>query len=101
MTTSVDSRAIGPARPGRVDDLRQGAAFALLAAAAFAAMAACVKTASATVPNEMIVFFRSATSLLVLLPWLLHRGAAVALKTSRPFGHLWRAGFGTFSVYAF
>ena len=36
-----------------------------------------------------------------LLPWLLHHGASVALKTSRPVGHLWRASFGTFSMYAF
>ena len=87
-------------RPRRPDDLRRGAAFAVLAAAAFAAMAACVKTAAATMPNEVIVFFRSATSLVVLLPWLLLQGP-VALKTRRPWAHLWRAAFGTVAVYSF
>ena len=102
MNGTANAPSSGPsASPRRIDDLRRGALFAVLAAAAFAVMAACVKTASATMPNEVIVFFRSTVSLLVLLPWLLHRGPVVALKTSRPGGHLWRAGFGTFSMYAF
>ena len=89
------------AAAARTDDLPRGALFAVLAAAAFAVMAACVKTAAASLPNEMIVFFRSATSLLVLLPWVLRQGPGVALKTRRLPGHLWRAAFGTFSMYAF
>jgi drug/metabolite transporter (DMT)-like permease len=84
----------------RADNVAQGAAFAVLAAAAFAVMAACVKASSRAAPNEVIVFFRSATGLVVLLPWLLRYGAA-AVKTTRPGGHLWRAAFGICAMYSF
>lgn len=80
--------------------MQRGALFAILAAAAFAVMATCVKAASRDVGNEMIVFFRSAVSLLVLLPWLLSRGIE-GVKTARPWGHLWRSAFGICSMYAF
>jgi drug/metabolite transporter (DMT)-like permease len=90
------SRAAG----APADDLRRGALFAVLAAAAFALMAAGVKLASARVGSEVIVFFRSAVGLLVLLPWLLRYGSA-AVRTSRLGGHLWRAAFGVCAMYAF
>ncbi|HUS24378.1 MAG TPA: DMT family transporter [Candidatus Binatia bacterium] len=82
------------------DDLRAGAGFAVLAAAAFAATAACVKAASAAAPNEVVVFFRSAVSLLVLAPWMLRHGLD-AVRTTRPVGHLVRAGFGVCAMYSF
>jgi len=82
------------------DNLRLGALFAVLAAAAFALMAAGVKSASALVRGELIVFFRSAVGLLVLLPWLLRHGAG-AVRTQRLGGHLWRAAFGVCAMYAF
>jgi drug/metabolite transporter (DMT)-like permease len=91
MTTSTG-------RP--TDNLRLGALFAVLAAAAFALMAAGVKSASTLVRSELIVFFRSAVGLLVLLPWLLHYGAG-AVRTQRLGGHLWRAAFGVCAMYAF
>jgi drug/metabolite transporter (DMT)-like permease len=83
-----------------LDNLRFGAAYAVAASAAFAIMAACVKTASASVGNEAVVFFRSATGLLILLPWVLRHGLA-AVRTQRLGGHLWRAGFGICAMYAF
>ena len=83
-----------------VDDLRRGALFAVLAAAAFALMAAGVKAASSLVRSEVIVFFRSAVGLLVLLPWLLRHGSS-AIRTTRLGGHLWRAAFGVCAMYAF
>jgi drug/metabolite transporter (DMT)-like permease len=87
--------------PGRpTDNLPRGALFAVLAAAAFALMAAGVKAASALVPGEVIVFFRSAVGLLVLLPWLLRHGTG-AIRTRRLGGHLWRAAFGVCAMYAF
>lgn len=82
------------------DDLRRGALFAVLAAAAFALMAAGVKEASTLVRSELIVFFRSAVGLLVLLPWLLRHGSG-AIRTQRLGGHLWRAAFGVCAMYAF
>jgi len=82
------------------DPLRAGAAFAVAAAAAFAVTAACVKAASATVGTEMVVFFRNAVSLAVLLPWLLRRGGP-GLRTRRLGGHLWRAALGLCSMYCF
>lgn len=82
------------------DNLRLGAAFAIAAAAAFAVMAACVKAAAASVSNEVVVFFRSAIGLVILLPWLLRPGG-VAIRTRRLGGHLWRAGFGVCAMYAF
>jgi drug/metabolite transporter (DMT)-like permease len=88
------------ARPAPVDDLRRGALFAVLAAAAFALMSACIKAASASVGTPVIVFFRSAVGMLVLLPWLLRHGAGV-LRTQRPGGHLWRSAFGVCAMYCF
>lgn len=84
----------------RADDLPRGALFALTAASAFALMSVCVKAASQGLPNEMIVFFRSTVSLLCLLPWLLRQGWP-AIRTTQPWGHLWRSAFGTCSIYAF
>lgn len=89
---------ISTGRP--TDNLRLGAVFAVLAAAAFALMAAGVKSASTLVRSELIVFFRSAVGLAVLLPWLLRHGAG-AVRTQRLAGHLWRAAFGVCAMYAF
>jgi drug/metabolite transporter (DMT)-like permease len=82
------------------DNLRLGALFAVLAALAFSVMAAGVKVAAREVTGEQIVFFRCATSLVVLLPWLLRHGAG-AIRTQRLAGHLWRAGFGTCAMFLF
>lgn len=82
------------------NDLKRGAAHAIWAAAAFSLTGVCVKAASASVPNEIVVFFRCLVSLLVLMPWALHQGAD-SLRSSRVGGHLWRAVFGVAAMYAF
>ncbi|HUP90751.1 MAG TPA: DMT family transporter [Solimonas sp.] len=82
------------------NDLRRGAICAIQAAAAFAVTGACIKAAAVAAPNEVVVFVRSATSLLALLPFVLRNGAA-SLRTARLGGHLWRAGFGVCAMYAF
>lgn len=82
------------------NDLRRGALFAVSAAAAFSVTGACVKAASAHAPNEVVVFFRSAISLLALLPWILRQGIS-GLYSRRVGGHLWRAAFGVSAMYAF
>lgn len=82
------------------NDLRRGAAHAIHAAAAFSLTGVCVKAASATAPNEIVVFFRCLVSLLVLLPWALRQGTD-SLRSRRVGGHLWRASFGVLAMYAF
>jgi drug/metabolite transporter (DMT)-like permease len=82
------------------DDLRRGATHALYAAAAFALTGACIKAAAPRTPNEVVVFVRSAVSLLTLLPWALGHGWS-SLRTQRLGGHLWRAAFGVAAMYAF
>jgi drug/metabolite transporter (DMT)-like permease len=82
------------------DDIRQGALHAVLAAAAFALTGVCVKWAAESAPNEVVVFFRCAVSLLAFLPWILRRGARV-VYTRRPGGHLLRAAFGCAAMYCF
>jgi drug/metabolite transporter (DMT)-like permease len=75
------------------EDLRRGAVYMLLAALFFAGMGAAVKAASHELPNAMVVFFRNAVGLAVLLPWLA-RGGLRALRT-RHFGeHLFRSLMG-------
>ncbi|WP_028007720.1 DMT family transporter [Solimonas flava] len=82
------------------NNLRRGALHALLAAAAFSITGVCIKAASATTPNEMVVFIRCFVSLLALLPWLLRRGRS-AVRTTRLGGHLWRSAFGVAAMYCF
>lgn len=53
-----------------MDNLRRGAIYMVISALLFAGMGALVKLVSASLPNEMVVFFRSAMGLVVLLPWL-------------------------------
>lgn len=78
---------------------RRGALFALAAALSFAVAGACVKAAAEQASNEQIVFVRSLVALLLLGPWLLHRGASP--RTQRFGGHLLRAAFGTAAMYCF
>jgi drug/metabolite transporter (DMT)-like permease len=82
------------------NDLRRGALFAISAAAVFSVTGACVKAAAVHAPNEVVVFFRSAVSLLALLPWILRQGVS-SLYSQRVGGHLWRAAFGVSAMYAF
>jgi len=80
--------------------LGKGAAFAVLAAFAFSFTGVCVKLASATVGNEIVVFVRNFVSFLVLAPWLL-RGGPSRVRTTRLGGHFARAAFGVSSMYCF
>src|SRR5258706_8448673 len=82
------------------ESLKRGAAFAVIAAAAFSVTGVCIKAASASVGNEMIVFCRSFVSFLSLLPWVLRDGAR-GVRTQKFGGHLWRASFGVCAMYCF
>ena len=84
----------------RPSDLRRGALAMIGSALLFAAMSAAVKAAAATLPNAMVVFFRNAVALALLLPWLLRRGPG-ALRTRRVGGHLVRGLGGLAAMYCF
>lgn len=81
-------------------NLRRGALLMVLAAALFAGMGALAKYVATELPNEMVVFFRSAIGLLALLPLLMQRGVA-ALRTTRLPGHVLRSLVGLGSMYCF
>ena len=83
------------------DNLRRGAALAIVAALGFSLLGVCVKLASAQgIPNEVLVFFRNAVCLCALTPWLL-RESSGGFRTQRLGGHLWRSAFGVCAVYCF
>ena len=82
------------------NNLPRGALLMLASGLLFAAMGALIKNLSATLPNEMLVFFRSLIGLLVLTPWLLHRGPSY-FATRRLGAHLLRALTGLAAMYCF
>lgn len=81
------------------DNLKRGAAYVVASAVLFAGMGAIVRILSAALPNEMVVFFRSAMGLVVLLPWLWHSG--LSLKTRHLKFHLVRGIAGLTAMYCF
>lgn len=77
-----------------------GAFFIVASELSFAIGAAIIKSVSASLPNESIVFFRNFFGLLILSPLLL-RGGTNILQTDRLHLHLVRSGFGMGSMYCF
>lgn len=80
--------------------LGRAALFMLGSSLMFAGMGVMVKIASRSLPNEMVVFFRSAIGLLVLLPWLLRDGVR-KLATRRLRWHVTRGLAGLAAMYCF
>ncbi len=78
-------------------DLRRGAVYMVLSALLFALMSVAVKIASATLPNVVVVFFRSGFGLLTLLPFIV----GADLRTRHPREHLIRSLAGIASMYCF
>jgi drug/metabolite transporter (DMT)-like permease len=87
-------------QPTRGDNLALGAALIILAGACFASMGALIKLASATLPNEMVVFLRNVFALLFLGPWLIRLGPSV-LRTRCLHLHLLRACIGLTTMFCF
>ena len=81
-------------------NIARGAFFIVAAELSFAFSAAIIKLASADLPNETIVFFRSFFGLLVLIPFILRSDSKI-FKTERLYLHLLRAGFGVAGMYCF
>ncbi len=77
-----------------------GALFICLSELMFAAMGASVKALSATIPTEMIVFFRNLVGIALLLPlFSLKAGASLATRVIHL--HLLRASAGIGAMYCF
>lgn len=66
----------------------------------FSTMGALIKYISTQLPNEMVVFFRSAMGLLVLMPWVWQRGLS-QMKTKHLRGHLLRGLAGLAAMYCY
>lgn len=73
--------------------LAAGAALILISELFLVLSGMVVKHIADDVPVQMIVFFRNALGLLILMPWLMQNGLQ-AIKTSRIRLHLMRAGVG-------
>lgn len=82
------------------DDLPRGAVLMLAACLAFAAAGALVKQVSSTLPNEMVVFFRSLSGLLVLAPWFISQGPRY-FATRHLGSHFLRAFTGLIAMYCY
>jgi drug/metabolite transporter (DMT)-like permease len=87
-----------PLRP--VTDLPRAALFMVGAALLFAVMSVMVKLLSQSLPNAMVVFLRSALSLVILLPPLLRLGVG-QLRTRHLKEHLARGTAGMGAMYCF
>ena len=73
----------------------------LSAVVIFTAMASCIKAASVEVPPGEAVFFRSFFAIPVILVWLGWQGnLSDGLRTSNPWGHIWRGIIGTCAMAA-
>jgi hypothetical protein len=78
-------------------DLRRGGLYIVASALLFALMSVAVKIASATLPNVVVVFFRSGFGLLTLIPFIV----GVDLRTTQVREHLIRSLAGIASMYCF
>ncbi len=82
------------------DNLKRGALLMIAAGLFFAGVGVSVRILSQSLPNEMVVFFRSALGLAALLPLLWHRGLP-SLKTRHAGGHLLRGLAGLAAMYCY
>lgn len=78
----------------------RGAFFIVASELSFALSAAIIKSVSASLPNESIVFFRNLFGLIILTPLLIKNSPKI-LQTDRLYLHLVRSGFGMGAMYCF
>jgi len=81
------------------ENLKRGALYVVASGALFAGMGAIVRVASESLPNEMVVFFRSAMGLVALLPWVWHLNVNLTTRYFR--FHLVRGLAGLSAMYCF
>ena len=78
----------------------RGISLRVLSGLLFAGMAITVKLVSGAVPLGEIVFFRSVFAMIPLVIFLRLRGELPAgLRTTRPWGHMLRSGFGAAAMF--
>jgi drug/metabolite transporter (DMT)-like permease len=78
-----------------------GALFVLSASFMFAMVGTLVKVVSASLNNEMVVFFRNVCSFIFILPWLACSRPSGGIKTSCLRLHLLRSAAGLGAMYCF
>ena len=78
-----------------------GAIFVLSSSFTFAVLGAIVKVVSASLTNEMVVFFRNLCALIFILPWVWYSRPSEGVKTSVFQLHLLRSGSGLGAMYCF
>ena len=78
-----------------------GALFVLSASFVFAILGALIKIVSASLSNEMIVFFRNLCALIFILPWLWYSRPPGGVRTSCFQLHLLRSIVGLGAMYCF
>ncbi len=83
----------------RPDRPLAGSLLVLASSFLFAIMAAIVKRVSAEMPTVMVVFFRNAIALVILLPMLLARYGTSIVRTRRLHLHLVRVAAGLGAMY--
>jgi drug/metabolite transporter (DMT)-like permease len=81
-------------------DLPRAALYMASAGLLFAAMGVGIKLVSTELSNSMVVFFRNAVSVPVLLPWLLLQGRS-GFRTRDLTGHVIRGLGGLLAMYCF
>lgn len=80
------------------DDVRRGIALILASGFLFSIMNATIKWLSHDIPPVEIGFFRQFFSMIPLSILVAHRGGWSALRTRRPFGHLFRGLIGNLTM---
>ncbi|GIZ13042.1 DMT family transporter [Pseudomonas sp. NCCP-436] len=78
----------------------QGALLLAVSALLFALTGVGIREISASVNNELVVFFRNLVGVLFFLPLLVLRGTRT-LRTTRLKSHLWRTIYGLAAMYCF
>ena len=64
-------------------------------------MGALIRTASATLPNEMVVFLRNLFALIFVVPIFIMRSGLPELRTDKPLFHFLRASAGLTAMYCY
>ena len=104
MTEAVKSDTL--LLPAEPDSVPYAVGCFLVAILLFAAMDTMIKVLSAAYPVPQLMFVRSAVALLMVGGFTLVRGGGLtgglaALRTRRPWGHVWRAFAGLISMGCF